>query len=142
VFKSVLLPVDLNDGHSWKKALPLALEMARTHGARLHVMTVVPDFGLPMVAQQFPPGYEARLREQALEGLRALTAAEVPAGVTVDHHVAEGSIYREILAKAKALGADLIVMASHRPELADYLIGPNAARVVRHATCSVLVVRP
>jgi nucleotide-binding universal stress UspA family protein len=35
----------------------------------------------------------------------------------------------------------MIVMASHRPELKDYLLGPNAARVVRHAECSVLVVR-
>lgn len=39
------------------------------------------------------------------------------------------------------LGADLIVMASQRPELKDYLLGPNAARVVRHAEQSVLVVR-
>jgi nucleotide-binding universal stress UspA family protein len=35
----------------------------------------------------------------------------------------------------------VIVLASHRPELKDYLLGPNAARVVRHAKCSVLVVR-
>ena len=42
---------------------------------------------------------------------------------------------------AKEIKADLIVMASHRPELRDYLLGPNAARVVRHADCSVLVVR-
>ncbi len=32
-------------------------------------------------------------------------------------------------------------IGSHRPELKDYLLGPNAARVVRHANCSVLVVR-
>jgi len=37
--------------------------------------------------------------------------------------------------------ADLIVMASHRPELKDYLIGPNAAYVAQHAFCSVLVLR-
>ena len=41
----------------------------------------------------------------------------------------------------EAYKPDLIVMASHRPELKDYLIGPNAARVVRHADCSVQVVR-
>ena len=42
---------------------------------------------------------------------------------------------------AKEIGADLIVMGSHRPELADYLLGANAAKVVRHADCSVMVVR-
>jgi nucleotide-binding universal stress UspA family protein len=35
----------------------------------------------------------------------------------------------------------MIVMASHRPEMSDYLLGANAARVVRHAKISVLVVR-
>jgi len=34
------------------------------------------------------------------------------------------------------------VLASHRPDLKDYLLGPNAARVVRHADRSVFVVRP
>ena len=42
---------------------------------------------------------------------------------------------------ADKLKCDLIVMASHRPELKDYLLGPNAARVVRHARQSVFVVR-
>jgi len=42
---------------------------------------------------------------------------------------------------ARTLGVDLIIMASRRPELEDYLIGSNAARVVRHAHLSVLVVR-
>ncbi|HEU4541604.1 MAG TPA: universal stress protein, partial [Jiangellaceae bacterium] len=55
--------------------------------------------------------------------------------------VAEGRIYREILDAADTTKADLIVMGSHRPELKDYLLGPNAAKVMRHADCSVLVVR-
>jgi nucleotide-binding universal stress UspA family protein len=33
------------------------------------------------------------------------------------------------------------VIGSHRPSMAIYLIGSNAARIVRHAKCSVLVVR-
>ena len=32
-------------------------------------------------------------------------------------------------------------MAAHRPSLADYLLGPNTARVGRHAQCSVQVLR-
>ncbi len=52
-----------------------------------------------------------------------------------------GKIYQQILETAKRIGADLIVMGSHRPELKDYLLGPNASRVVRHAGCSVMVIR-
>ena len=53
----------------------------------------------------------------------------------------QGTIYSEILKVAEDCSADLIIMASHRPELKDYMLGPNASRVVRHANCSVLVVR-
>ena len=56
-------------------------------------------------------------------------------------HVAHGSIYHEIMRLADELGCDAIVLVAHRPELRDYLLGPNASRVVRHANQSVLVVR-
>jgi nucleotide-binding universal stress UspA family protein len=46
-----------------------------------------------------------------------------------------------VLATARKLDCDLIVMTSHRPELKDYLLGPNAARVMRHAKQSVFIVR-
>ena len=52
-----------------------------------------------------------------------------------------GTIYHEICRIAENAGSDLIVMASHRPEVKDYLLGPNAARVVRHAKQSVFIVR-
>jgi universal stress protein F len=32
-------------------------------------------------------------------------------------------------------------MGAHRPSLADFLLGPNSARVARHAGCTVTVVR-
>ena len=51
------------------------------------------------------------------------------------------AVYQVILETAAKIGADLIVMASHRPKPMDYLLGPNAAKVVRHAKTSVLVVR-
>ena len=55
--------------------------------------------------------------------------------------VGQGSIHREIIAAAEKADADLIVMASHKPTARDYLLGANAAHVVRHAACSVMVVR-
>jgi nucleotide-binding universal stress UspA family protein len=141
MFKSVLVPIDLSDEHSWKKALPVAVPLCRTFEARLHLLTVVPDFGLPVVAQYFPEGYEAKAREHAAKELKALAARELPADTSVQCVVVEGKVYQEILSAAERLAIDLIVMGSHRPELKDFLLGPNAAKVVRHATCSVMVVR-
>jgi nucleotide-binding universal stress UspA family protein len=141
MYRTILLPVDLSDEHSWQRALPTAVELARTFSAGLHVMTVVPAFGLPMVGQYFPDGFEAKMRADAAKHLEDFCAARLPADLAAQRIVAEGTIYREILRAAEATQADLIVMGSHRPELSDYLLGPNAARVVRHAPCSVMVVR-
>ncbi|HIH8554105.1 TPA: universal stress protein, partial [Salmonella enterica] len=59
----------------------------------------------------------------------------------VQAHVAEGSPKDKILEMAKKLPADMVIIASHRPDITTYLLGSNAAAVVRHAECSVLVVR-
>jgi nucleotide-binding universal stress UspA family protein len=141
MFRNVLVPIDLSDKHSWRKALPAAIAMCEAFGARLSVITVVPGFGLPIVGQAFPEGYEDKLRQQAARQLKAFVAEQVPDALPTRRIVAEGRIYREILSAAKAIEADLIVMGAHHPELKDYLLGPNAARVVRHADCSVMVVR-
>jgi nucleotide-binding universal stress UspA family protein len=141
MYRHILLPVDLSDKHSWRKALPTALALCTTFQAELHLMTVVPEFGLPMVGQFFPPDFEARAHAHVAAELADFVAAQVPEGVAVQRIVAAGKIYQQILRVAKEIGADLIVMGSHHPELSDYLLGPNAARVVRHADCSVMVVR-
>jgi nucleotide-binding universal stress UspA family protein len=141
MYSDILLPIDLSDEHSWRKALPTAVSLCRTFQATLHVMTVVPEFGLPMVGQFFPAGYEAKLHQQVAKQLEDFVAQQVPADTSVQRIVAAGKIYQQILSTAKQIKPDLIVMGSHRPELSDYLLGPNAARVVRHAGCSVMVVR-
>ena len=141
MYRNVLVPVDLSDKHSWRKALPTAISLCETFEAKLHLITVVPDFGLPMVGQFFPEGYEAKLRQQAARQLKEFAAQQVPGAIECRRIVAEGKIYQEILKAADAIKADLIVMGSHRPELADYLLGPNADKVTRHAQCSVMVVR-
>ena len=141
MFKNILLPIDLGEKTSWQKPLAVAIDMCRKSDAVLRVMTVVPDFGMNIVAQYFPKGYEKEVREKTLEQLKAFVKEHVPSDITVKHAVGEGSIYETILSIAKQTNSDLIVMESLRPELKDYLLGPNAARVVRHAECSVLVVR-
>jgi nucleotide-binding universal stress UspA family protein len=141
MYKRILLPVDLAEVSSWRKALPVAVEYCRAFEATLCLMTVVPNFGMPVVAQYFPEDYAERAKLEAKQGLEKLAAEQVPDGVEVECRIGYGTIYEEILEAAKETKYDLIVMASRRPELKDYLLGPNAARVVRHANCSVLVVR-
>jgi universal stress protein F len=65
----------------------------------------------------------------------------VPADVPVHPIVTYGSVYKEILRVAAELPADLVVMAAHRPQPGDFLIGSNAERVSRRARCTVMLVR-
>ena len=141
MYNHILLPIDLGQDSSWKKALPTAISLCKNFGASLHVLTVVPDFGMSIVGQYFPEGYEKEMAEKVLGQLRDFVGEHVPDDVRVQHVVGEGSVYEVVLKIAREVNADLIVMGSHRPELKDYLLGPNAARVVRHANCSVMVVR-
>lgn len=142
MFKDILLPVDLGNPETQTKAVNTAVEMAKTFGSRLHVMTIVPDFGESFVSSYFPVDYQEKAMAAANEALHAFVKERIPAELQVQHIVAHGTIYDEILSFAKEHKVDMIVMASHRPKLQDYLLGPNASHVVRHSDCSVTVVRP
>ncbi len=144
MYKTILVPIDLDQESSWRQAFPVARAMIGAFGGHLHVLTVLPVLQTGLVGSYFPPDFEDKARaaaEQRLEEIVAAELANLPGKGGIGCHVALGSIDREILDAARNVSADLIVMASHRPELKDYLIGPNAARVVRHAPISVLVVR-
>ena len=141
MYKDILLAVDLEDEGSWKEALPDAISLCKTFGATLHVVTVVPDFGLSQVSQYFPAGTEDKILAESANKLRTFVADHIPKDIPVQDIIGHGSIYKEIVAAAERGNCDLIVMSSHRPELRDYVLGPNAEKVARHTNRSVLIVR-
>lgn len=141
MFKDVLLAVDLNDEGSWAKAMPVALDFIRASGGTLHVMTVVPNFGMSIVGSFFPKGYEKDICEKVLVALKEFVKTHIPQEIKTKRIVSEGTVYEEILNIADKVEIDMIVVSSGRDDLKDFLLGPNAARVVRHANCSVTVVR-
>ena len=141
MFKEILLPIDLGDVESSREAVSTAIEMSRTEGARLHLLCVVPGFSMSIVSQYFPAGFEETSLAEAAKQLDDFIAKNIPSEITSRAVVANGTVYEEILRTAGEIDCDVIVMAAHRPALKDYLLGPNAARVVRHADCSVMVVR-
>lgn len=141
MYENILLALDLGDDKSWQRALPTAVEYAETFGATLRVMSVVPDFGMSIVGSFFPEGYEEKMLEQARQALHDFVDKHVPDKIRVQHVIGHGTVYDEILRVAGEVSADLIVLGASRPRAGKFFIGPNAARVVREAECSVLVVR-
>lgn len=139
MYRSILVPVDLEQPSSWEKALPTAVALCQAFGASLTLVTVVPERAV-MFESQWSPIAQREMLEVARARLGSLASTVEDAG-EVAHHVEMGGIYSTILSIGERIGADLIVLSSHRPAMRDYLLGANASRVVRHARCSVFVVR-
>lgn len=141
MYNDILLAIDLVNDESWRKSVPTAVEYAKAFGSTLHVVTVVPNFGMTIVANYFPKDHEEKAIADCNEQLHAFTKEHIPADINVQHIVACGTAYEEILSLSEKVKCDLIVLGSHRPKAQDFFLGPNSARIVRHAKCSVLVVR-
>ncbi|WP_299658314.1 universal stress protein [uncultured Tateyamaria sp.] len=141
MFNTLLLAVDVNASEGAVRSAQAAISMARAEGATLHLLNVVPDNGMAIVSASLGPDHVKQALAAAEAALSAWAKATIPDDVTYKAHIAEGTVYDQIIRAANALEIDAIIVGAHSPELKDYLIGPNAARVARHATQSVFVVR-
>lgn len=142
MYQKILLPVDLNEESSWKKALPVATTLCQTFGASLHLVSVLPEFTMPMVGAYFPKDFSEKAHLAMKQALINFTEAQVPDGIQTQNVIVDGSPWEAIIKVGKKLDADLIVMASHtKRKFADYVLGPNAEHVVHHAKVSVMIVR-
>lgn len=138
--KHILLPVDLSHMESAETAATVAAEFADSMGAKIHVMTIIPKTN-PVVMAYISEDLQAKTKASIKEKMADFVERMLPGKADSTVHVGVDSIYRTILEDAKSMKVDLIVMASHRPDFGDYLLGSNAAKVVRHAQCSVYIVR-
>jgi universal stress protein F len=138
MFGSILIAVDLNamDGAG---RLARAARCIASEGAALHVVNVVPEAGMAMVGAALGPDHSKTVLREAFGALERWASEALGPGATA--HVTQGTIYDAVLRRATEIGAEAIIVGAHRPELRDYLVGPNAARIVRHASQSVFVIR-
>lgn len=139
----IVLATDFSE-HSMK-AFPLAQSLAVGFGARLTLMHVVEKFPIDaMLGQELARDTSERLTGQARAQLMELAAAlRRRDGLQADVAVRFGKPFDEITRGAKELDASLIVLSTHGyTGLKHAYLGSVAERVVRHAHCPVLVVRP
>ncbi|MFY0610801.1 MAG: universal stress protein [Hyphomicrobiaceae bacterium] len=138
MYANVLVPVDLEHKDQVGEMIRTAIEISGAD-AKLTLLFVLPEIPAT-VGLQMPAGSAEKARahaeKQLLEISKANNAPQEASIVT-----AVGRPHHKILEMAERDGIDLIVMASHQPGLADYLLGSVATSVVRHAQCSVHVMR-
>jgi len=136
MFKTILVPIDMAHVAEGKANIDIAAQHA-SDGAKIILLNVVED--IPTWAAAELP---INLMDDSLKRAQAeLKAVANATGMKMDVVVRSGHSYKTILDVANESQAELIIIASHRPGLQDYFLGSTAAKVVRHATCSVMVMR-
>ncbi|MEH6453053.1 MAG: universal stress protein [Psychromonas sp.] len=135
MYNNILVPISFDVERNTSIPLKLAKLLA-TPDAKvtlLHVVEQIPSYVLIYI----PNDYLAEQRREMQVEIDALSATlENATGVVIEGHAG-----RTILDWTKKNKPDLIIMASHRPGMQDLLLGSTASQVVRHASCSVHVVR-
>ncbi len=136
MFDTILVPIDMAHVAEGKANIDVAVKQA-AEGAKIILLNVVEE--IPnWAAVELPANLIDKSLKSSQEELKAIAAAS---GMSMEAEVRTGHSYQTILDVAEEKKVDLIIIASHRPGLQDYFLGSTAAKVVRHAKCSVLVIR-
>ena len=134
--KKILVSIDIAREGGNAAVIKTARAIAGAMGGSLALVYVIEPTPTYILAQ-VPAGIVAQRKLDAEKELSDLAAQyEIP-----DSLVCEGAPATMILEYAAKIDADLIVLHSHDPDLSDYFLGSVAGRVVRHAHCSVHIVR-
>lgn len=141
--KKILFPTDFSEGA--KNAIPYAVDMAKTYGAKLYLLHVIYDIatasGLHIPHTSVDQMY-SELQATAQKELERFGLREREGLKDVEYSITRGVPYEEILKFVKDNNINLIVIGTHgRKGLDRVLFGSTAERVVRNSSCPVLTVR-
>lgn len=137
MFTKIMVPVDLAHASRLEQALQAAADLAHLYEASVVYAGVTSP--LPGAVAHNPGEFAAKLdafaaAEAAKRGIKA-------AGHAVTVHDPSADLDAALLGAVQATGADLVVMASHVPGVADYLFPSHGGSIAEKAKVSVLVVR-
>jgi nucleotide-binding universal stress UspA family protein len=145
VFKMIVVGTD--DSDTAAEAVRQAVELAKVHSARLHVVTAyqpVLTASMESARQELPEEVRWMVSpgEQADVLLRDVVARTRDSGVEIETHSRTGDPANAIIDVAEEQGADLIVVGNKGMSgVARFLLGSVPNKVAHHAPCDVLIVR-
>jgi len=137
MFKKIMTPVDLSHADRLGRALDVTADMAKTHGAEVVYV------GIAAAA----PSAVAHTPEEYAEKLGAFAAAQsakhghTASAHAITSHDPSVDLNRTLEATVRDLGVDLVVMATHLPNVTDYIWSGHGAHVAAHSEASVFLVR-
>lgn len=134
MYKKILISMSLDHGFG-EQAIQVARALSEQGGEifAVHVYETLQGSAKAFVAQQDVDN--AIAAAQGRIELRVQDEADITAVLLKGHSG------RALTDYATEIGADCILVGAHKPGLRDFLLGSTAARVVRHAQCTVHVLR-
>lgn len=141
--KRILYATDFSESSG--PAADYAGYLARLTGAEIHVLHVVGELADQRKNMVQPESFailEKEVEIHAVQEMESFCREKFGSDVRYESEVVLGSPFQRILAIARELPADLIVMGTHgRTGLEHVIVGSTAERVVRRSPVPVLTVR-
>ncbi|SLN37896.1 universal stress protein [Roseisalinus antarcticus] len=137
MFKRIMAPVDLAHVDKLGRALECAADLAKHYGVPITYVGVTSS--APRKLAHNPEEFGQKLDAFA-DSEAAKHGVETSAHTTIAHDPTT-DVDDALMRAIGETGADLVVMASHVPNVVDYIWPSNGGKLAAHAKCSVLVVR-
>ncbi len=134
MYRKIIVPMALDHGVG-SRAMDIARSLRAEGGEIIAIHALEP---IPRAVRQYITDSQVQDAENHVKSILAERVADTE---NARYVVIPGRAGWAITDFAHHEGADCIVIASHKPGLQHFLLGSTAARVVRHATCSVHVLR-
>jgi nucleotide-binding universal stress UspA family protein len=141
MFRKILLPIDVAEPDIAKEAIEAATALAKAFDSQLRLIHVTSPVVVASPMAVIPQAVYDELGAYEKSELQRLAAPIDLPKAAISTAVRIGAVYPELLSEAEDWGADLIIVGAHKRSMATYLLGSSAAAIVRHAACTVMVVR-
>ncbi len=141
MFKKILIALDTTKPNTCQRLCDAVIDLLGKSKAEIKLVSVVPDFGMSIVASYFPSGAQDKLKAEVEQNL-ATYAAQIK-GQSVSTAMPTGKRAQGILQEANEWESDLIILGARKKQSQgeNRLLGSCGQSVTNRSACSVLVVK-
>ncbi|MFK5948375.1 MAG: universal stress protein [Methylococcales bacterium] len=141
MYNKILVAIDVFREKNAEKLCKTANDMAKMNGAAVRLVSVVPDYGMPLVATYFPKDAQDKVKSEMSAMLKKYATEYIDDNVSAI--LRQGKRARNIVDEATEWGADLVIIGCRKKASRDNIrmLGACSSSVADRVDCSVIVVR-
>ncbi len=140
MFKKILVPIEVDYPETAAAVYKKAASIAKMSGAEIRLISVMPGFGMPIVASFISAEVRKEVADRFKKSLEKFIKNNCDEPVSF--RITTGKNWEEIIKAADKWEADLIVVYhNHRHEINEIFSKSCSQQVSDNANCSVLRLR-